>query len=92
MNRLVCFNTSAGGVLRNRNGSSRAESWQLCICPDVQFGSALALALTGEVERAQALADDLTKRYPVDTIVRFLCPPVIRPRLAVARKGSPEGH
>ena len=38
---------------------------------DVQYGAALALALAGDAHRAQALADDLGKRFPEDTIVQF---------------------
>jgi len=37
----------------------------------VQYGAALALALAGDAARAQALTDDLAKRFPQDTLVRF---------------------
>jgi tetratricopeptide (TPR) repeat protein len=38
---------------------------------DVEYGAAFALALAGDFPRAQALADDLEKRFPEDTSVRF---------------------
>jgi hypothetical protein len=38
---------------------------------DVQYGAALAFAYRGDVARAQALTEDLGKRFPEDTIVQF---------------------
>jgi predicted Zn-dependent protease len=52
---------------------------------DVQYGAALALALTGDAVRAQALADDLDKRFPEDTLVRFNYLPTLHAQLAVNR-------
>jgi eukaryotic-like serine/threonine-protein kinase len=50
---------------------------------DVQYGSALALAYAGDNKRAQFLADDLSKTFPDDTIVRFNYLPTIRAKLAL---------
>jgi eukaryotic-like serine/threonine-protein kinase len=55
---------------------------------EVQFGAALALAISGDGARAQALADDLEKRFPEDTVVRFGYLPVIRARIAL-NQGNP---
>jgi predicted Zn-dependent protease len=44
---------------------------------------ALALALAGDAARAQALADDLIKRSPEDTLVRFIYVPMIHAQLAL---------
>jgi predicted Zn-dependent protease len=55
---------------------------------DVQFGAALALALAGDVSRAQALADDLAKRFPEDTIVQFNYLPALHAQLALDRGDS----
>jgi serine/threonine protein kinase/predicted Zn-dependent protease len=52
---------------------------------DVQYGAALALALAGDVARTQALADDLGKRSPEDTIVQFNYLPTLRAQLALDR-------
>jgi tetratricopeptide (TPR) repeat protein len=50
---------------------------------DVQFAGAFALALSGESSRAQTLADDLEKRFPEDTCVRFSYLPPIRALLSL---------
>ena len=50
---------------------------------DVEFAAALALALSGEVARAQTLAESLTKSFSQDTIVKFNYLPTIRAQLAV---------
>jgi len=49
----------------------------------VQYGAALALALAGDATRAQALTDDLAKRFPQDTLVRFNYLPTLHARLAL---------
>ncbi len=52
---------------------------------DVQFYAALALGFAGDAARAQALADDLAKRFPEDTIVQFNYLPTIHAQLALDR-------
>ena len=52
---------------------------------DVQYGAALALALAGATGRAQALADDLGKQFPEDTLVRFNFLPTLHAQLALTR-------
>jgi serine/threonine protein kinase/tetratricopeptide (TPR) repeat protein len=54
----------------------------------VQRGAARALALAGESNRAQALADDLGKRFPEDTIVQFVYLPTLHAQLALNRSDS----
>jgi eukaryotic-like serine/threonine-protein kinase len=49
---------------------------------DVEYGAALALALSGD-SAAQALADDLEKRFPEDTSVRTSYLPVLHALLAL---------
>jgi hypothetical protein len=53
---------------------------------DAEYGAALALALSGDSSRAQALAEDLEKRAPEDTFVRFSYLPVLRAVLALNRR------
>ena len=55
---------------------------------DVQYGAALALALAEDAARAQALADDLAKRFPEDTLVQFNYLPTIHAQLALSRNDS----
>ena len=55
---------------------------------DVEYGAAFALAISGEFGRSQALANDLDKRFPEDTFVRFTCLPVLQ-ALAALHRGDP---
>jgi eukaryotic-like serine/threonine-protein kinase len=52
---------------------------------ETQYGAALALALTGDTVRAQALTDDLGTRFPEDTIVRFNYMPTLLAQIALSR-------
>jgi DNA-binding winged helix-turn-helix (wHTH) protein/tetratricopeptide (TPR) repeat protein len=52
---------------------------------DLQYFAALAFAYTRDDARAKALADDLDKSYPEDTIVQFNYLPTVRGRLALNR-------
>jgi tetratricopeptide (TPR) repeat protein len=55
---------------------------------DVEYSSALALALSGDTSRSQTLADDLDQRFPEDTFARFTYVPVLRALSALA-DGNP---
>ena len=55
---------------------------------DVQSRAALALALIGDAGRAQALASDLNKRYPEDTIVQLELLPSLNAQLALIRNDA----
>jgi eukaryotic-like serine/threonine-protein kinase len=57
---------------------------------DVLYLAALALAYSREDARAQALAGDLSKRFPEDTIVRFNFLPTLRARLALNKGNAAE--
>jgi DNA-binding winged helix-turn-helix (wHTH) protein len=48
---------------------------------DIDYGLALALAYAGDAGQAQALADDLGRRFPEDTVVQFNYLPTIRAKL-----------
>jgi tetratricopeptide (TPR) repeat protein len=50
---------------------------------DLDYGVALALAYTEETNRAQALADDLGKRFPEDTLMQFNYLPTLRAKIAL---------
>ena len=51
----------------------------------------MALALTGDAVRAKALADDLGKRFPEDTVVRVNYLPTLRAQLSVTRNDATKG-
>src|SRR4026207_480728 len=55
---------------------------------DVEYAAALALGLAGDSSRSAALADDLAKRFPEDTFVRFTYLPVLR-ALSALHRGQP---
>jgi predicted Zn-dependent protease len=55
---------------------------------DVNWTGALALALAGDAVRAQALADDLGKRFPEDTLVRVVYLPTLHAQIALNRNDS----
>ena len=56
----------------------------------VEYGSALALAMSGDSLRSETLANDLEIRFPEDTAVQFSYLPVIRARLALNRGDAPK--
>jgi eukaryotic-like serine/threonine-protein kinase len=55
---------------------------------EAEYCAALALAYAGDDRRAQALTDDLGRKFPESTIVQFNYLPTLRAKLAVNR-GSP---
>jgi eukaryotic-like serine/threonine-protein kinase len=57
---------------------------------DIDYGVALALAYAGDDGRAQALADDLDKKFPEDTIVQLNYLPTLRARLALSHARPPQ--
>jgi predicted Zn-dependent protease len=50
---------------------------------DVEYGAAIALASSGDTFSSQELADELEKRFPEDTLVRFSYLPTLRALLAL---------
>jgi serine/threonine protein kinase/tetratricopeptide (TPR) repeat protein len=52
---------------------------------DVEYIAALALALSEDFPRSDALAGDLEKRFPEDTFVKFTYIPVLRALAALGR-------
>jgi serine/threonine protein kinase/tetratricopeptide (TPR) repeat protein len=70
-----------------RRGATAAL--ELSRARDVEFGAAFALALSGDSSRSDAIADDLEKRFPEDTSVRFSYLPAVR-ALSALNRGEPE--
>jgi len=52
---------------------------------DVEYASAVALALAGDVVQVQALSSDLDRRFPEDTSVRYHYLPTLRALAALHR-------
>ena len=72
-----------GSVAEDRKRTAAALG--LSTGRDVQYGAALALAFGGDTDRAEALVEDLAKRFPEDTLVQFNYLPTIRAQLALIR-------
>lgn len=53
---------------------------------EVEYGAAFAEALAGDSGAAQALADDLEKRFPTDTSAKFYYVPALRGLVALHRQ------
>ena len=80
--REALFGNSAQGRER------ASAALHLSTGQDVQFLAALALAAAGDATRAQALADDFSKRFPENTIVRFIYLPSIRAQVALVYRDA----
>jgi len=50
---------------------------------NVEYGIAFAMSLSGDSVRSQTLTDDLSRRFPEDTTVRFTYVPTLRALLAL---------
>jgi tetratricopeptide (TPR) repeat protein len=58
---------------------------------DVEYAAGLALALSGDSSRSDALVGDLERRFPEDTIAKFDCVPVLRAVSALSGGRSKTG-
>jgi serine/threonine protein kinase/tetratricopeptide (TPR) repeat protein len=66
---------------------SAAEALKLApASPGVEAEAALAFAMGGDTARAESLAQDLGKRYPLDTQMQSLWLPAIQAQLALDKK------
>ena len=59
------------------------EALELSKGREVEYGTAFALAVAGDSSQAETLANDLEKRFPEDTSVRFSYLPTLRALLAL---------
>jgi eukaryotic-like serine/threonine-protein kinase len=55
---------------------------------DVRFLAAITLAFAGDNSKVQLLANDFTKRFPEDTVVKFTYLPALRAQQALLRQDS----
>jgi hypothetical protein len=65
-----------------------AAALKLSHDPDVIYGAAFALALSGDLRRSQAIARDLESRFPEDMSVQSSYLPVLRSGFALSQ-GNP---
>jgi eukaryotic-like serine/threonine-protein kinase len=73
-----------GNVSSAKQATARALD--LSKSRDVEYGVGLALALSGDSSRSQALSDDLSRRFPDDTGVQFIYLPTLRALLALNKR------
>jgi tetratricopeptide (TPR) repeat protein len=52
---------------------------------DVEYGAALALAFSGDSSQAEMLTNEMEKRFPEDTEVKYAYVPVLRAQLSLNR-------
>ena len=85
----------AGAAVRealfgNTSYASKSAAAAVALSKDreVEYGAALALAISGDFSHSEAVLNDLEKRFPEDTSVRFNYLPTVRGLLAVMR-GQP---
>jgi len=77
----------------NSSEARQAADAGLKLYPDSQgvlVEAALTYAISGDSERAQEMAQDLNKRYPLDTQMQALWLPAIKAQLALNRKKGAE--
>jgi len=75
--------------LGNTNESRRSVGEALKLLPTgqaVEMEAALALAITGDTVRSASLAQDLSRRFPLDTQLHSLWLPTIQAQLALDKK------
>jgi predicted Zn-dependent protease len=65
--------------------SSAEEAARISTGPDTQANCALGFALAGEDDRAQAIAKDLDKRFPSDTLLQNFWLPAIQAQIDLNR-------
>jgi len=70
-----------GNVASAKQGTKRALD--LSKSRDVGYDAGLALALSGDSSRSQAVSDDLSRRFPEDTRIQFIYLPTVRALLAL---------
>jgi tetratricopeptide (TPR) repeat protein len=75
------------GLLGNVSTARRraGHALELSRSRDVEYEAAFTLAVSGDSSRSQTLTDDLSRRFPEDTTVRFTYWPTLRALLALNR-------
>ena len=74
-------------VMRRMRSRQRQTGLKLAPASQgVEVEAALALAMAGDSARAESLAQDLNKRFPLDTQMQSLWLPAIQAQLALNRK------
>jgi len=90
--REAAARSESGAALREAFFGNREQAKRLANAAlelsngrDAEYGAAFALGLSEEPNQAEALADDLERRFPEDTSVRFHYVPAVRALVALDR-------
>jgi eukaryotic-like serine/threonine-protein kinase len=72
----------------NKNRAQQEADSALTLSPtrDVQVAAALVFARTGKLEQARAIANDLQKHFPADTLIASYWLPSIRAAMEISQK------
>jgi eukaryotic-like serine/threonine-protein kinase len=76
----------------NTTGARQSAAEALKLAPTIQgveSEAALAFAMAGDTARAESLAQDLEKRFPLDTQMQALWLPAIQAQVALDKKNPP---
>jgi serine/threonine protein kinase len=76
-------------LLGNADAARQNAAAAVALAPgsrDAEAQATLAYALAGDASHAQSLADDLTKRFPQNTVVQSVWLPTIRAQIETGRK------
>jgi eukaryotic-like serine/threonine-protein kinase len=89
--RAALFQTGAAireALFGNATAARRTAeaALELSKAREVQYGVALALAVSGDASRSRTLTDELERRFPENTAVKFNYLPVLRARLALSHR------
>jgi len=76
-----------GNALEARQAAAKALTLAPA-SPGIEAEAALAFAMAGDPPQAESLAQDLNKRFPLDTQMQSLWLPAIRTQLAISGKNS----
>jgi serine/threonine protein kinase/tetratricopeptide (TPR) repeat protein len=76
-----------GNVAAARQSASKALA--LGRGRDVDYAAAFALALSGDLPRSRALAEDLAREFPEDTAVQFMYLPTLRALFSLNTHDAP---
>ena len=75
--------------MRRRPGRAPPGRSRWEVGRDVDYAAAFALALSGDLPRSRALAEDLSREFREDTFVQFMYLPTLRALFAVNADDSP---
>jgi len=83
------WEASCGNIAEGRRNAMSALA--LSKGRDVEYAAGLGLALSGDSSQSQELTDDIEKRLPEDTFVKFTYVPVLRALAALEHRKPTDG-